>query len=48
MLTGLSLPALSDYSDYWESVRRYYAPFEEGMLAPTASVHLPSPLLPPI
>ena len=37
--TGLSMPALSDYSDYWESVRRYYQPFEEGMLAPTASVY---------
>jgi pyruvate carboxylase len=37
--TGLSDEALSDYSDYWEAVRRYYAPFEEGMLAPTASVY---------
>ncbi len=37
--TGLSQAALSDYSDYWEAVRRYYAPFEEGMLAPTASVY---------
>ncbi len=37
--TGLSTQALSDYSDYWEAVRRYYAPFEEGMLAPTASVY---------
>ena len=31
--------ALGEYSDYWEAVRRYYAPFEEGMLAPTASVY---------
>ncbi len=37
--TGLDEQALSDYSDYWEAVRRYYAPFEEGMLAPTASVY---------
>ncbi len=37
--TGLSDEAVGDYSDYWEAVRRYYAPFEEGMLAPTASVY---------
>jgi pyruvate carboxylase len=37
--TGISQEALSQYSDYWEAVRRYYAPFEEGMLAPTASVY---------
>src|SRR5213075_718190 len=37
--TGISETALSDYSDYWEAVRRYYSPFEEGMLAPTASVY---------
>ncbi len=37
--TGLSEKALSDYSDYWEAVRRFYSPFEEGMLAPTASVY---------
>jgi pyruvate carboxylase len=37
--TGLSQHALSEYSDYWEAVRRYYSPFEEGMLAPTASVY---------
>jgi pyruvate carboxylase len=37
--TGLSDESLSSYSDYWEAVRRYYAPFEEGMLAPTASVY---------
>ncbi len=37
--TGLDDEALSDYSDYWEAVRRFYAPFEEGMLAPTASVY---------
>ena len=37
--TKLDEQALSDYSDYWEAVRRFYAPFEEGMLAPTASVY---------
>src|SRR4029078_6684736 len=37
--TGISETALSDYSDYWEAVRRFYSPFEEGMLAPTASVY---------
>ncbi|HVT79635.1 MAG TPA: pyruvate carboxylase, partial [Phycisphaerae bacterium] len=37
--TGLNQHALSEYSDYWEAVRRYYAPFEEGMPAPTASVY---------
>jgi pyruvate carboxylase len=37
--TGVSEEALREYSDYWEAVRRYYAPFEEGMLAPTASVY---------
>lgn len=37
--TGLDLQALEQLSDYWEAVRRYYAPFEEGMLAPTSSVY---------
>jgi pyruvate carboxylase len=37
--TGLRADALAEYADYWEAVRRYYAPFEEGMLAPTASVY---------
>ncbi len=37
--TGLSEEALGAYSDYWEAVRRFYSPFEEGMLAPTASVY---------
>ncbi|MGN6368354.1 MAG: pyruvate carboxylase [Phycisphaerae bacterium] len=37
--TGLSDESLSRYSDYWEAVRRFYSPFEEGMLAPTASVY---------
>jgi len=37
--TTLSEQSLSNLSDYWEAVRRYYSPFEEGMLAPTASVY---------
>ena len=37
--TGLDAVALEDLSDYWEAVRRYYQPFEEGMLAPTTSVY---------
>jgi len=38
--TGLDYDALQDLSDYWESVRRFYGPFEEGMLAPTTDVYL--------
>ncbi|ERJ58972.1 pyruvate carboxylase [Sphingobacterium paucimobilis] len=30
---------LQDYSDYWESVRRYYMPFESGMNAGSAEVY---------
>ncbi|HVT83370.1 MAG TPA: pyruvate carboxylase, partial [Phycisphaerae bacterium] len=37
--TGLDRQNLQDLSDYWEAVRRYYGPFEEGMLASTASVY---------
>jgi pyruvate carboxylase len=37
--TGLDKAALSDLADYWEAVRRFYTPFEEGMLASTASVY---------
>jgi len=37
--TQLDIEALEDLSDYWEAVRRYYAPFEEGQLSPTASVY---------
>jgi pyruvate carboxylase len=32
--------ALQDVADYWSSVRRLYAPFETGQLAPTADVYL--------
>ncbi len=37
--TGLDQSALADLADYWEAVRRFYSPFEEGMLASTASVY---------
>lgn len=30
--------SLNQYSDYWESVRSYYRPFESGMLASSAEV----------
>jgi pyruvate carboxylase len=37
--SGLNQQALAHLADYWEAVRRYYQPFEEGMLAGTASVY---------
>ncbi len=37
--TGLDPKALAHLADYWEAVRRFYQPFEEGMLAGTASVY---------
>ncbi|MDR2282261.1 MAG: pyruvate carboxylase [Sphingobacterium sp.] len=30
---------LQEYSDYWESVRKYYVPFESGMSAGSAEVY---------
>jgi pyruvate carboxylase len=39
--TGLDdAEALQEVADYWEAVRRLYAPFETGQLAPTADVYL--------
>jgi pyruvate carboxylase len=38
--TGLDLDALNQYSDYWETVREYYAPFDTGPKAGTAEVYL--------
>lgn len=38
--SGLDLPALNQLSDYWEAVREFYYPFEEGMKAGTADVYL--------
>jgi pyruvate carboxylase len=37
--TGLDLDALNHLSDYWEIVRQFYYPFEEGLAAPTAEVY---------
>src|SRR5262249_29490522 len=37
--TGLDREALQETADYWEAVRRLYAPFETGQLAPTADVY---------
>ena len=38
--TGLDLPALNQYSDYWETVRAYYGPFDNAPLSGTAEVYL--------
>ena len=38
--TGLDLDALNQYSDYWETVREYYAPFDTGPKSGTAEVYL--------
>jgi pyruvate carboxylase len=37
--SGLNLEALNRLSDYWEAVRQFYYPFEEGMKAGTADVY---------
>ena len=38
--SGISLDALKTLSNYWETVRRYYAPFEADMRAGTSDVYL--------
>jgi pyruvate carboxylase len=38
--SGLSLDALNQYSDYWEVVREFYAPFDTGPKSGTAEVYL--------
>jgi pyruvate carboxylase len=38
--TGLDLDALNDFSDYWEKVREYYAPFDTGPKTGSAEVYL--------
>ncbi len=38
--THLDDDALQEVADYWSGVRRLYAPFETGQLAPTADVYL--------
>lgn len=35
----VSIEALEQLSHYWEDVRKYYAPFESGMLAPHTEVY---------
>ncbi len=37
--TGLDLGRLNAMEPYWEAVRRTYAPFEAGLLAPTGRVY---------
>ena len=37
--TRLDLDALNQLSDYWETVREYYYPFEEGLKSGTAEVY---------
>ena len=38
--TGLDLDALNQFSDYWEQVRNYYAPFDTSPKAGSAEVYL--------
>ncbi len=38
--TGLDLDALNEFSDYWEQVRNYYAPFDTSPKAGSAEVYL--------
>jgi len=36
---GFDLDSLNKFSDYWETVREYYYPFESGLMAGTAEVY---------
>jgi pyruvate carboxylase len=38
--TGLDLEALNEFSDYWEHVREFYAPFDTAPRTGTAEVYL--------
>lgn len=38
--TGIDLQFLNQYSDYWETVRAYYGPFDNAPLSGTAEVYL--------
>ena len=38
--TQVDLGALNQFSDYWETVREYYAPFDTGPKAGTAEVYI--------
>jgi len=37
--TGLDPDNLQKLSDYWEDVRKFYGPFESGMIAPSTEVY---------
>ncbi|WP_186626783.1 pyruvate carboxylase [Rhodococcus sp. BP22] len=37
--TGLDLAAVCDLEPYWEALRKVYAPFESGLMAPTGRVY---------
>jgi pyruvate carboxylase len=37
--TGLDLPTLNEFSDYWESVKKYYHPFDTAPRNGTAEVY---------
>jgi pyruvate carboxylase len=38
--TGLNFDTLQETANYWEKIRKYYAPFETGQLASSAEVYL--------
>ncbi|HEX8834890.1 MAG TPA: pyruvate carboxylase, partial [Abditibacteriaceae bacterium] len=38
--TGLDLEAVDEFSDYWEGVQKYYAPFDTAPRSGTAEVYL--------
>jgi pyruvate carboxylase len=38
--TGLDLDALNQFSDYWEAVRGFYAPFDSGLKFGTSEVYI--------
>ena len=38
--TGIHFDSLQETANYWEEVRRYYAPFETGQIASSAEVYL--------
>ena len=38
--TGIDFESLQETANYWEDVRKYYAPFETGQLASSAEVYL--------
>ncbi len=38
--TGLDLPALNEFSDYWQKVREFYAPFDIAPKTGSAEVYL--------